>query len=77
MHCNVTGSSRIHLQPSVHSIRPSPSGTKALNRKRLLTRTDKGKIYAKGMFTSLGDKMSAECNRMAFCVLYDCYKTRN
>lgn len=47
MHCNVAGPSRIHLQPSVHSIRPSPGGTKALNRKRLLTHTDKGKIYGK------------------------------
>ena len=76
MHCNITGPSRIHLQPSVHSIRPLPSGTKALNRKRLLTHDDKGKIYAKGMFTLLGDKMSAEFNRMAFCVIYGCDRTR-
>lgn len=44
IHRNVTGPSTIHLQPSVHGRRPSPSGTKALKRKRLSTHADKGKI---------------------------------
>jgi len=57
------------VQPSVHSIRPSHSGTQAPNRKRLSAQADKGKIYGKGMFTSLGDKISTELNIMAFCLL--------
>ena len=57
------------MQPSVHSIRPSPSGTQAPNRKRLSAQADKGEIYAKGMFTSLGDKIIAELNGMVFCLL--------
>ena len=46
----------MHVQPSVHSKRSSPRGTQAPNQKRSLTHTDKGKIYATGMFASFGDK---------------------
>ena len=65
MHCNVIGPSRVHVQPSVQRMRPSPSSTRALSKKRLLTHAEKGKIYAKGMFTSLRDKISVELNSMA------------